>query len=414
MSSTAGVSFETGLSFPGLPALPLERFAEWRGNGRLGFMQLPFQRGLAASCLELAGAFAGEVDDVIVDGIGGSALGARCLLSALGPGSGPRVRLVDSPDHRTVDAVKEACNPARTLLVVITKSGSTAETMSVLLSLYPWLPAGIRDRRTVAVTDPSSGDLRKLADDRGWASLPIPPSVGGRYSVLSPAGLLPAAFAGLDIPALLDGAADVIRDFDLEGTESLAGRLAACWLAFFESHPVHVFFAYSDRFFDVALWFSQLWAESLGKRRPGGGAGLGQTPLACRGPADQHSLVQLFMEGPADKFFTFLDMTEPSPPLPGGFEGYPSAEWLTGRTLDELRRAESSATSAALAERGLPVCRLHAGESPSEKAVGALLAAMEIATVLTGLALGIDPLDQPGVERGKHLTFAGMGRPGWQ
>lgn len=413
MSSSAGVSFETGLSFPGLPPHSLERFGAWREEGRLGFLQLPFQRELAASCLELAGALSSEVDDVIVDGIGGSALGARCLLSALGRGGGPRVHVVDSPDTRSVDALKAACDPARTLLVVVTKSGSTAETMSLLLSFYSWLPAGIRDRRTVAVTDPSVGDLRKLAGDRGWASLPIPPSVGGRYSVLSPAGLFPAAFAGLDIPALLDGAGGVIREFDLLGAESLAGRMAACWLAFFESHPVHVFFAYSDRFFDMALWFSQLWAESLGKRRPGGGAGLGQTPLACRGPADQHSLVQLFLEGPGDKFLTFLDMTEPSPPLPGGFEGYPSAEWLAGRTLDELRRAECSATAAALAERGLPVCRLHAGESPAENAVGALLAAMETAAVLTGLALGIDPLDQPGVERGKRLTFESMGRPGW-
>jgi glucose-6-phosphate isomerase len=298
----------------------------------------------------------------------------------------------------------------------MTKSGSTAETMAVFLDLWDWLDPACRDSRIIAVTDPAGGDLRRLAGDRGWPSLPVPPAVGGRYSVFSAVGLLPGAFAGWDLRALLGGAAEAAEDLGLHGASSLPGRLAACWLSGFRSHPVHVLFTYSDLLADTADWFAQLWAESLGKRLDTSGREVrtGQTPLACRGPADQHSLVQLFMEGPRDKFFTFLTVSEPSGPLSGGFSGYPSVEWLEGRSLDELRLAEARATEAALAETGAPTCSLSMSGRPDERRMGALLMTMEIATVLCGIALGIDPLDQPGVERGKHLTFRRMGRPGWQ
>ncbi|NLI02945.1 MAG: glucose-6-phosphate isomerase [Candidatus Fermentibacter daniensis] len=414
-SDRGGFSLEAGFDFPGISRQALEAFGEWRRAGRLGFMQLPFEREYEAMCLETAKSFDGLVDDVVLDGIGGSALGARCLLSALaaGPDARPGIHVIDSPDPFTVSRIKESCDPARTLLLVITKSGSTAETMSLFLSFHDWLPEDLRDSRIVTVTDPARGDLRRLSTDRGWPSLPVPPSVGGRYSVLSPVGLLPAALAGIDTSALLDGAASSVEDFDSDAPGSLAGRLAACWLSHFVTHPVHVFFVYCDRLYDTALWFSQLWAESLGKTSPDGSGGIGQTPLACRGPADQHSLVQLFMEGPSDKFFTFLEVGGPSEPLPGGFQGYPSIEWLEGRTLGELRSAEASATASALEEKGLPVCRLSIDRSPDAFDMGRLLCTIEIATVLTGLSLGIDPLDQPGVERGKYLTFKQMGRPGW-
>jgi glucose-6-phosphate isomerase len=378
-------------------------------------MQLPFQRELELMSLETASGLSGLVDDVVVDGIGGSALGLRCLLSALDPvREGARIHIADSPDPHTVDRIKASCDPSRTLLVVTTKSGSTAETMSIFLSFYEWLPAEIRDRRVVAVTDPESGDLRRRASGRGWPALPVPGPVGGRYSVLSPVGILPAAMSGLDTRALLDGAASIVEEFDRDGMESLPARMASCWLSFFRTHPVHVFFVYSDRLFDAGSWFSQLWAESLGKKVSPGGESIGQTPLACRGPADQHSLVQLFMEGPEDKFFTFLETREASSALCGGFQGYPSLEWLEGRSLTELRSAEAFATASALDERGLPVCRLLIDGPPSARPLGKLFMSMEIATVLTGLALGIDPLDQPGVERGKYLTFKQMGRPGWK
>lgn len=407
--------FETGLDFRPLPRGVLQEFERWREAGRLGFMDLPGDGGLLEASLELAELLSPEIDTVVIDGIGGSALGPRALLSACGT-KGRRVFIADSPDPRTIEAVKRESDPRRTLLAVVTKSGATAETMAVLLDFYDWLPPDIRDSRTVAVTDPVKGDLRKAASDRGWHALPIPPSVGGRYSVLSPVGVFPAALAGLDCRELLRGAAAVSEDFLANGPSSLASRIAACYLEFFRSHPVHVFFAYADCLYDTALWFAQLWAESLGKRLDISGREIrtGQTPLPSRGPADQHSLVQLFMEGPPDKFFTFLSCEDGSDALPGGFEGYPSIEWLQGRTMEELRSAEARATAAALSERGLPVTALSREGTPCEAFCGEVFMALEIATVLCGLALGVDPLDQPGVERGKILTFKGMGRPGYR
>ncbi len=243
----------------------------------------------------------------------------------------------------------------------------------------------------------------------------MPPNVGGRFSVLSPVGMFPAAFAGVDTGSILRGAGSVEADFNRHGQSSLAGGIAGAYLSMFSSHPVHVFMPYNDRLHQTALWFAQLWAESLGKavNLRGETVNIGQTPLACRGPADQHSLVQLFMEGPADKTVTIL--TEgPMPrgkPLPGEFSHIPSMAYLQGRSPDELRLAEASATAEALTERGVPVSTITVPRV-SGGVLGQLFMALETATVLAGLALGINPLDQPGVERGKVLTYRAMGREG--
>ena len=176
-------------------------------------------------------------------------------------------------------------------------------------------------------------------------------------------------------------------------------------------------FPYNDRLFDTALWFSQLWGESLGKKMnlEGKPTLTGQTPLACRGPADQHSLLQLFMDGPRDKTVTILT-TPPdrnAPRIPAGFEKYPSLAYLSGITPDELMIAEASATGKALEENGIPVSYIEM-KKLDERSLGELIMSLEIATVLTGLALDINPLDQPGVERGKVLTYAALNRPGYE
>lgn len=412
------MGFECRFPFDPLPESALELFRKWRDDGRLGFVSLPGDRGLLERTLELAGSIPREIETVIVDGIGGSALGLKAILSACGaPLRGRRpVIVVDSPDAATLRRVQDSADPRTTMLVVITKSGSTAETAAVFLQLWRWFEESGVAPRVVAVTDPGSGDLRRLVEDRGWPSLPVPRQVGGRYSVLSPVGLFPAALAGLDAGGLLLGAREALEDFEARGAASLPCRMASAAFSRFASHPVHAFFTYCDSLYETGLWFAQLWAESLGKRLSLSGEEVftGQTPLACRGPADQHSLVQLFMEGPADKYVTILTVTEEAPPLPGGFGAYPSFGWLEGRTVQELRNAEASATASALSERGLPVSRISLQGPPGEAAMGRLMMSLELATVLTGLALGVDPLDQPGVERGKQMTYREMGRAGYR
>jgi glucose-6-phosphate isomerase len=394
----------------------MDVFNEWEEQGKLGFMDLPGNEELLRSSIHTASVMRSRSSRMLVTGIGGSSLGLKALMDALS--TDPPVTVADSPDSAFLSRLESELDPASSSMTVVTKSGGTAETMAIFLSLYRWLErTGDSADRIVAVTDPERGDLRKLAEEKGWLRLPVPPAVGGRFSVMSPVGIFPAAYAGIDVRSLLRGAAAVTSDFRDRRQESLAARTASAFLTNFEKYPVHAFFCYDDRLFSTALWFSQLWAESLGKKLDLSGREVhsGQTPLACRGPADQHSLVQLFMEGPADKTVTFV--TTPSmddaPVLPGGFDDYPSIAYLEGLTLDGLRLAEGEATARALEEKGVPVTSLSMASLDAE-ALGGLMMTLEIATVLCGLALGIDPLDQPGVERGKVLAYKALGRPGYQ
>ncbi|MGM0627045.1 MAG: glucose-6-phosphate isomerase [Candidatus Fermentibacterota bacterium] len=405
-------SFSARYDYPRLPDGAWDLFGRWREEGRLGFLDLPGDAGLLQASLDAAERWGSRAGSMVVTGIGGSSLGLVTLLSALREPSGRRVEVVQNPDARTQRMVRDRLDPRNTVLTAVTKSGGTAETVAGFLGMYQWLRD---DSRVVAVTDPEKGDLRALAEKRGWDSLPVPPGVGGRFSVLSPVGMFPAAYAGIDIQAILRGAGRVVYDFDSRGADSLAGRIASAFHARFATHPIHVFFVYSDRLESLADWFAQLWAESLGKGRrlDGSPAEVGQTPLACLGPSDQHSLVQLFMEGPEDKTFTFLTAPEEGEPLPGGFEGFSSFEYLEGITPEELRSAEADATAEALSERGLPVSGLSLDRVGPEE-MGEVIMALEIATVLVGLALEVDPLDQPGVERGKVLTYRALGRPGYE
>ena len=405
--------FKPGYDWDRIQTKTLEKFDLWRKQGRLGFLDLPYNLTLHSDTADLAEMYRRKYGILFVAGIGGSSLGLRAILSALDDRSGGKVVVVDSPDSRVISRAVSETAQGNSVITVVTKSGGTAETLSIFMELRRKLG---NDAPVIAITDPVNGQLRELAEKRGWGTLPVPASVGGRFSVLSPVGLFPAAFAGIDTAGLIKGAADVVEDYDANGIKSLAAVLAGAFLSKFRSHPVHVFMPYSDFLYDTALWFAQLWAESLGKRldMSGNKVATGQTPLACRGPADQHSLVQLFMEGPADKAVTIV--TEGSPedtaPQPGEFADQPAMNYLEGRSLDVLRMAEADATATALSERGLPVSRIHI-PGINANYIGQVFMALEIATVLTGLALGIDPLNQPGVERGKILTYAAMGREGY-
>ncbi|MBD3370835.1 glucose-6-phosphate isomerase [Candidatus Fermentibacteria bacterium] len=408
------IEFETGYDFPALDDKVLRVFSEWREQGLLGFLDLPGDQGLLQQSLRAASDCRRAAGRMVVLGIGGSSLGLRATRAALGEVSRSSVVLADCPDARRFEVLKDTLDPQDTLVTVVTKSGGTAETIAGFLEMYRWLPPDLRDRRIVAVTDPEKGDLRRLAEDRGWLALPVPPSVGGRYSVMSPVGVFPAAYDGLDVEGLLQGGADVVADFDRNGPDSLPAAMAAALLQVFDTHPVLVFFAYSEYLYRTGQWFAQLWAESLGKRidLDGKVVEVGQTPLPCRGPADQHSFGQLFMEGPPDKAFLITTVAETATPLPGGFEDYPSIAYLEDSSLHELRAAEADATTEALRERGLPVCRLDISELDA-RALGQLMMSLQIATVLCGLALNVNPLNQPGVERGKVLTYRALGRSGY-
>ena len=399
-----------------------------RAAGQMGFFDLPDDARTADRVRALAGRVRGRYRDVVVLGIGGSGLGALALRDALlGPrwneggaaerGDVPRLHVADNPDPATFSVLLRRLDPGTTLFNVVSKSGSTAETMAQYLVARGWVESLLGADRApdhfVFTTDPEVGALRRIAEEEGIAALPVPGNVGGRFSVLSSVGLFPAAACGVDVSGLLAGAADVVGRC---GTDVLGANPAGVLAALLHAadaefgRPVHVFMPYADRLRTVGLWFQQLWAESLGKS-----VDAGPTPVAAVGATDQHSLLQLLMEGPHDKVVLLVSAQHGGPDLeiPDLHREVPSLAYLGGKTLSGLLDAERRATTEALRRAGRPNATIVL-DRVDEACVGALIMLLEIATVYAGALYGVDPLGQPGVEMGKRLTYGLMGRDGFE
>ena len=405
-----------------------------RAAGEYGFYRLVDQATTVRQIQTFAEGVGQAYDHVLVLGIGGSALGTKALLNALrrpawnewddeGRDFFPRLTILENVDPTTVEAALERIDPRRVLVNVISKSGGTAETMAQYLVVREWLEQALgsaASRHFVFTTDPARGALRELAQREHIATLDVPHEVGGRFSVLSPVGLLPAALVGIDVDGLLAGARLAVERSE---SDDLLQNPAALYAGLHWAADtglgarVHVLMPYTDRLREFAEWFRQLWAESLGKRvdRNGTRVHVGPTPVGAVGATDQHSQVQLFMEGPYDKVITFVtvddlgvDVTIPKrPDLPSDLE------YLPGHTLGQLLRAEYEATSAALAQMGRMSCSLSLPDL-TPATLGEAIMFYQLATGYAGAWYGIDPFDQPGVELGKRLTYAAMGRPGYK
>jgi glucose-6-phosphate isomerase len=407
-----------------------------RASGEIGFFDLPDDRATARACLDYAAALDPAIDTMVVLGIGGSSLGPRAVYSALGPAWDPlrprspgmprRLFFPDNVDPVTFAGLLDVLPLERTVWNVVTKSGGTAETCAQLAVVADRLERALGAERAkqhvVATTDPGKGALRALATARGWQTFAVPPSVGGRFSVLTPVGLLPAAVAGLDVMGLLDGAR-AMRDRCL--VPDLATNPALVLATLLHHHhlergrPIVVMMSYVDALFDTADWFRQLWAESLGKEKGTDGRTLrvGPTPIAARGATDQHSQLQLYAEGPDDKAYLFLGVEERGTdvriPDTDLTRSAPDFAYLAGKGLGELLDAELLGTRSSLVRRGRPVGTLRLARASAES-LGALFVLLEAATAFAGPLYGVDPFDQPGVEEAKRLTFAAFGRPGFE
>ncbi len=354
-------------------------------------------------------------------GIGGSSLGGRALQKIFKPEhdwpgyAGPWLWVADNVDAAALPAWLRRLPAADTLVVVISKSGGTIETMAQYFLVKEWLKETCGEKWTdhvLPITDKHDGFLRQEATKNGMLSLPVPEHLGGRYSVLSAVGLVPAAFLGADWQAILNGASAVTRP--LSASPYLAASLAAhpAWKIAEWAHGLMraeysqlIFFSYIPSFTAMGAWFAQLWAESLGKE------GLGSMPIPALGATDQHSLQQMFLDGPKDKGCIFVDC----PALPEGpvFPAHLPDKWafLRGHAFGELLSAEALGTRMALAQAATPILGLRMA-GVREEQVGRLMALLELATLFTGLLMGIDPLDQPAVELGKRLANARLGAEG--
>lgn len=415
-----------------------------RESGQLGFLDLPDERAQARRAMEFSRALPPEIDTMVILGIGGSSLGPHALYSALGrpydqlrarePGMPRRLFFPDNVDPVTVAGILKLCPPERTLYNVVTKSGGTAETAAQFLVVFHHLQEQLgrerMARHLVVTTDPDNGALRRVANALDLPSFPIPVNVGGRFSVLSSVGLLPAAVAGLDPIGLLDGArsmrdrvavGDDCRDVRKNPALLLASLLHLHHVD--RGRPMTVVMPYVDALYDTADWFRQLWAESLGKALDVDGAqvNVGPTPIAARGATDQHSQLQLYAEGPDDKVFLFAGVREraanvpipQSAQLPDVLMQQPEYEYLAGRDLVHLLDAEMRGTIGSLCRRGRP-CGTLMMERLTAHALGELLMLLEAATAFAGPLYRVDPFDQPGVEEAKHLAYGALGRVGFE
>ena len=397
-------------------------------DGTLGFLDLPTNRELHERVVRFAAETRGRYREIVILGIGGSALGPIALRTALRAplwnvldeahrGGMPRLHVLDNVDPATIGTLIGGLRLRDTLFVVVSKSGGTAETMAQYLVVRQRLEQAVGGdlaRHLVFITDPARGALRAIADAEGIRTFDIPSNVGGRFSVLSPVGTLPAALIGIDTAALLEGAADMAKRCESAelGRNPAALFAVLQWLAD-ERHGLrsHVMMPYSDALRDFAAWFVQLWAESLGKIRPEDGASVGPTPIAALGATDQHSQVQLFMEGPVDKTVTFLAVGDRTADveIPSLHRDVTELAYLGGHTLGELLDVERRATAGALAQRGRPNMTVTL-DRVDPWHVGGLVMMLEIATVHAGALYGVDPMNQPGVELGKQFTYAMLGR----
>ncbi len=363
-----------------------------------------------------------EWTDQVVIGIGGSSLGAEAILRSARPNHkrGLRTHFADNLDPESVDRLFSSLDMRTTLLVVVTKSGTTIETMSQFWIARQLLREAVGEKRArrqiVAITDPEGGALRKLVNDKGWYSFDIPSNIGGRFSVLTPVGLVPLALAGYPIRPLLKGAQQVRDRYATaeEIAESL-GRVADEALLLADAGIQQmVMMAYGDRLAGLVDWFRQLWAESLGKAktRSGDVVERGITPVFARGVVDQHSQVQLYMEGPRDKWICFLEVEEfgrdrrvpEAPVLPKGL-GH-----LSGASIADIFSAELEGTRRALQEAGRPTATWRF-RKVTPLNVGAFIYAWQVITGVAGELWNINAFDQPGVELGKRIAHGLLGDP---
>jgi len=405
-----------------------EEMMEKREKGGLPFLDLPYQD--TGPIKRLAEDISATFDNFLLIGIGGSALGPIAIHNALhspfynqSTEGHPRMFFLDNVDPDETAALLQVLDLRKTVMVIITKSGSTAETMASFMVLREAIrrtSGRIDPAQVIAITDPEKGILRKIARQEGYRTLDIPEGVGGRFSVLTPVGLLSAAVSGVDIDEMLEGAALMDKRCSVPDIWRNPAYMKGILEYLFHTRQgrnISVLMSYSEALGSMIEWFVQLWAESLGKKYGIDGRTVynGQTPVKAIGATDQHSQLQLYIEGPHDKTITFLRVEEfnNSIEIPEAFPEFEGIHYLSGHSLNELIHAEQRATEVALARAGRPNCRIDI-PSITPSVIGQLFYMFEVQTAFAGGLYRIDPFDQPGVEEGKRLTFGMMGRKGFE
>lgn len=336
-------------------------------------------------------------------GIGGSALAPLVLKRTFEREIREKeFYLIENLDEWEMERILSRVNPKDLCLHVVSKSGNTVETLANFFYLYRWLSKKLGKekarKRVVVTTNPDGGFLREMALREGFHLLRIPGELTGRFSALSPVGLFPAFFLGLRWRRILNGARTA-ADFlaEVSPDENPLVRVSEYILHHYErGKSVFVLMPYSERLELFSRWFTQLWAESLGKN------GKGQTPLAGKGVTDQHTILQLIIDGPPDKMVCFIKVRDKGKMriIPG--EGLTPPEFLNGFSISEIREAEYFGTVNSIKKKGIPVIEIEMELNP--ETAGGLFLFFEGLVSLLGEGMGINPFDQPAVEESKRLA----------
>ena len=421
MTNALPFDVDLDLATSGKGAVPLARYdealaaadhaLEWikqsRKDGSIELFSIPSRTDDLAQALEAAEKLKKDTSEVVVLGIGGSSLGGKALHALRAEHARPNVEFFDNPDPDSWSAALARFDLKTTRFIVISKSGGTAETLMQALTAADAIEkAGggkYLKHHFVAVTEPKKSVLKDFAQSIGAPVLDHPTGVGGRYSVLTMVGMLPALVMGLDVVALRKGA-DVVLDQALAGggaksVPAAAGAALHYALANEGRMRETVLWAYADKLHTMGAWWRQLWAESLGKD------GKGSTPVAALGPVDQHSQLQLFRDGPGQSLFTILSSATSGkgPIAPRERASALGLGYLAGRAMGDLVAAEARATAETLSRNGRPVRRMSV-KTVDELSMGALMMHFMLETMIMGRLMGVDPFDQPGVEEGKVLA----------
>ena len=414
---THGVARDAFEEVLGRSAQALQSLRRKHAADALRLLRVPAERGDLAAIGAAAQRLTAGASDLVFLGTGGSSLGAQALaqLADWGvPGLGllraaPRAHFMDNLDPLTFGRLLEKLPLATTRFVAISKSGGTGETLMQAAAVLAALTAAGLEKKigdlVLGLSEPARvGRTNGLRDLLGPGQVPFlehDTGVGGRFSVLTNVGLLPAAMLGLDVAAVRAGAVEALAPV-LEGrapTDVPPAVGAALAVALAPHKPVAVMMAYADRLEKFVKWYVQLWAESLGKD------GKGTTPLAALGPVDQHSQLQLFIAGPRDKLFTIVTTgcAGRGPVIPADLAAREGEPAFAGRSIGDLVAAQGRATAETLARNGCPVRTIHVPRL-DERALGALLMHFMLETIIAADLFGVDAFDQPAVEEGKILA----------
>ena len=407
---------------------------EKRASGKMDWRDLPYnQNEVVDDIINYVNSVKDDFEAFVVLGIGGSALGPMAVQQAINSpyynelpkekrNGFPKLYVMDNVDPEKLAYFFDMIDVTKCLFNCISKSGSTSETMSQFMIIKEMLSEKLSKeeaaKHIVCTTDKVNGNLIKIAKEEGYKTFIIPSGVGGRFSELTPVGLLPAAMCGIDIKKMLEGAAymdEICKNEDIYKNPAYMYAILS-YIAMNKGRNIAVMMPYADSLKLISDWFAQLWAESLGKKFDNEHKEIfaGQTPVKALGVTDQHSQVQLYTEGPFDKMIVLLGVENyrRTMNIPAIYGDIPSLGFLGGVTQNRLIQTEQMATEYALYKAGKMSLTITLPEV-NEVTLGELLYMFEVATGFAGELLNINAFDQPGVEEGKNATYAMFGRPGY-